>query len=759
MYLLIITGDNSGILQPQPGNFYGENMSVKITLSGVYSDPETGPLACVTLNFTTMNNSCQNQRQSEVSTTTNENAFYKISLVPNIYSVCEVDQRWQRKELGLIHIFADSQPGTLNEYLVASQPDEAQTCVLQAMQEILSETREVANNAAQLTKDAEAAAAKAQQAAAGASAAAQAETEKLTEKLVTDGSEIAGHGATTIANVLDSHGATTSSRGIGFGPDDETDLTTDHSSALQAMLNTYKYVVLDTIVNCAATVMTGGAGQEISATGMGELRPVGNAMKNKALLALAHPRCIVDGMLITNPLLLKAQTGGRQCAIEIRADDCHVNNSTLINQQSGVLATSVYAPARTKITFNRFIDVIGAGDGEGALTSSYGEDRGDAVTIWGSSTVIMGNHATCKAGEDARIAFQAEYPVSKPANVRDIDGCHTLMIGNYARGPFRRHFVMEGITNGLMTGNISAGGATWWAVAVIQCTNVETSNQIFWDNPGSTAGAKWNPIRAAIGAVNFNTNVTINDRVTFAKGAQGYGFAIATQTGEHIIDLKASLFCAGNKYATYLLRPKLLRMRGVKIDGTENGHRFIGATGQTGFIPTVYDIDGAVNTSSQCVTMDTGINGRWIARGCTYQSAGDTALSLFNMDSVILQGCMLDATKYAVSLNKTRSIKITGCISNSDAALAVRINSDTTGNIGLSDWFFDGNALTVDFVYTDESLSNINSPLNVKHKWPGRVVSTGAAQYVAAGGQPGSGWVPLVGGEKIMPVQQEIIEQ
>ncbi|MDU3075381.1 MAG: hypothetical protein E7B29_03475, partial [Mixta calida] len=118
-----------------------------------------------------------------------------------------------------------------------------------------------------------------------------------------------------------------------------------------------------------------------------------------------------------------------------------------------------------------------------------------------------------------------------------------------------------------------------------------------------------------------------------------------------------------------------------------------------------------------------------------------------------------DATKYAVSLNKTRSIKITGCISNSDAALAVRINSDTTGNIGLSDWFFDGNALTVDFVYTDESLSNINSPLNVKHKWPGRVVSTGAAQYVAAGGQPGSGWVPLVGGEKIMPVQQEIIEQ
>ena len=130
MYLLIITGDNSGILQPQPGNFYGENMSVKITLSGVYSDPETGPLACVTLNFTTMNNSCQNQRQSEVSTTTNENAFYKISLVPNIYSVCEVDQRWQRKELGLIHIFADSQPGTLNEYLVASQPDEAQTCRL-----------------------------------------------------------------------------------------------------------------------------------------------------------------------------------------------------------------------------------------------------------------------------------------------------------------------------------------------------------------------------------------------------------------------------------------------------------------------------------------------------------------------------------------------------------------------------------------------------------------------------------------------------
>ena len=774
-------------------------------ISGVLVMPDGTALSAAELEFISLETTGAILKKNGVNLVTDNYGNYSVDLLQGKY---RVRLREKNKNtyavLGEILIEENSPDGTLNDYLRFADAEISNPTVYADIQQMYRQTRaaaektesvektveqvaqqvnavqqltDAAAQSSQLTQQhaeqavlaqqqalaAEQAAQQAREdalkAAAGAAAAAQAETEKLTEKLVTDGSEIAGHGATTIANVLNAHGATTSSQGIGFGPDDEPDLTTDHSVALQQMLSTYKYVVFDTVVNCAETVKTGGAGQVITATGIGELRPVSTAMSKKTLLALAHERCIVAKMLITNPLLLKTQTGGRQCAIEIRADNCQVHDSVIINPQNGIQATSVYAPAHTKITNNRIIDVLGAGDGEGDLTSNYGEDRGDAVTIWGSAAVIIGNHATCKPGQDARIAFHAEYPVSKPTNVREIDGCHTLMIGNYARGSFRRHFVMEGITNGLMSNNISAGGATWWAVAIIQCTNVKTENQILWDNPGSTAGQKWNPVRAAIGAINFNKNVTFNDSVKFTDGAQGYGFAIATQTGEHIIDLSVTLSCAGNKYATYLLRPKLLRMRGVKIDGAENGHRFICATGQTGFIPTVYDTDGHITTTEKCVTMDTGSGGKWIARNCEYLSGGDTAFLLFNMDNVTLQNCTFSATKYAVSLAKTKSIKMTGCISDSSESLPVRINYNTTGNIGLSDWFFDSNALTVDFRYTDESLSNINSPLNVKHKWPGRVISTGAAQYVAAGGAPGSGWVPLTGGEKIMPAQPEVTEQ
>ena len=172
-------------------------MAVTTTLSGIYSDPAAGSLPGVTLNFTTINNSCQTQRQSQVSITTDENAFYTISLVPNVYSVCEIDQRWNRKELGLIHIFADSKPGTLNEYLVAFQPDDVQPGILQAMQETFSETQQHATTAQAATQEALAAEraaaeqaaqaaeqrAAAEQAAAGAGAAAQAETEKLAERL------------------------------------------------------------------------------------------------------------------------------------------------------------------------------------------------------------------------------------------------------------------------------------------------------------------------------------------------------------------------------------------------------------------------------------------------------------------------------------------------------------------------------------------------------------------------------------------------
>ena len=63
------------------------------------------------------------------------------------------------------------------------------------------------------------------------------------------------------------------------------------------------------------------------------------------------------------------------------------------------------------------------------------------------------------------------------------------MANNPAYGPFRRHFVMEGITNGSSIGNVSIGGATRWGEAYIMCTNVVVENTIkYTRTPVDTQG-------------------------------------------------------------------------------------------------------------------------------------------------------------------------------------------------------------------------------------------------------------------------------
>lgn len=121
-------------------------MSLTITISGVYLDPEAQPLPGVTLIFETVYNSSQTQLQTTVKTVTDDSAAYKISLVPDVYTVSEINSG-RKKWLGNIQIFADSVPGTLNEYLTSFQPDQYRPGILSEMEEILEETKTVAANA------------------------------------------------------------------------------------------------------------------------------------------------------------------------------------------------------------------------------------------------------------------------------------------------------------------------------------------------------------------------------------------------------------------------------------------------------------------------------------------------------------------------------------------------------------------------------------------------------------------------------------
>lgn len=117
-------------------------MSLTITISGTYLDPEGKPLPDKTLTFESLSNSSQTQLKTTVNTVTDQVAGYSVALVPNFYSVCELDGKGRSKWLGNIQIFADSPPGTLNEYLTAFKTDQAQPGILAEMEEILEETKQ-----------------------------------------------------------------------------------------------------------------------------------------------------------------------------------------------------------------------------------------------------------------------------------------------------------------------------------------------------------------------------------------------------------------------------------------------------------------------------------------------------------------------------------------------------------------------------------------------------------------------------------------
>ncbi|MCU6199129.1 prophage tail fiber N-terminal domain-containing protein [Citrobacter cronae] len=118
-----------------------------ITISGVYLDPEAQPLPGISLVFKTAYNTTQTQLQTEVKTVTADDASYSIDLVPNMYSVSEVSDG-RKKWLGNIQIFADSPPGSLNEYLTNFNPDLVRPEVLVELEKLAADTEANSESAA-----------------------------------------------------------------------------------------------------------------------------------------------------------------------------------------------------------------------------------------------------------------------------------------------------------------------------------------------------------------------------------------------------------------------------------------------------------------------------------------------------------------------------------------------------------------------------------------------------------------------------------
>lgn len=523
----------------------------------------------------------------------------------------------------------------------------------------------------------------------------------------------------------------------------------DNYAALQQLVEDKKYLTIDTPISINKTVKLTMKNQIIEGRGNGIITPLGN-MGNGFLLELKADATQIHGIVLDNPLLLKSETGGRQGGIMISANYCEVSNCYFYRMLQSVIAPAGFGAYGTKVTNNWFLECLGAGTGMRDLHSKMGEDRGDAVTIWGSGTIITGNHAYCKAGEDARLAFHAEGLPGARKHLRDFDHKDIIMANNMAKGSFRRHFVMENIIGGVSIGNLSMGGATWWGEAYIQCKNINVKNTIRYSNsPDILNGNAWRPIKAAIAVVNYNEGINIDSTVLIAKGTKAYGFAIATQTGDHDVTLSGSMINEGARTNTalFLNQPKSFRIHNLDTHGFARAAQI---TTNKDVTITSNNCYHQLNGSGKGVEVVKGSGGTISINGDTYSGA-TTAFKMPNLDNLSIQNTRVsDAERFAELSGIKQTLMVTNNMATTAQAIPLVYSNGTAPDIS---WCVEGNSgVRSNFSYTSEQLSAVNSALNQRSKQAGKSISVNNnAVYVALGNAPDSPWLNLATQKVVKP--------
>jgi len=548
-----------------------------------------------------------------------------------------------------------------------------------------------------------------------------------------------------------------------------TDYTTDNTADLQKLINQTTHVIIDTVINLSGQVKTAFDGQIIEGTETGEIRPIGNKMAILSMIVLNHPRCKLLNLISTNPLLLQSDAepeegGGRQGTVDIQADFCVIQGCTMTNQVNAVIAGSIYRAHGSRILENNFFDCLGVGR----------EDRGDAVSIWGSGTVIDGNYASCKEGTDGRLAFHAELPVTSNSGRPEFDAQHTIMTNNLAYGPFRRHFAFEGISNGISIGNISIGGATWWGEAYIMCSNIIVENTIKYTRTSDqNAGARWNPKHGAICIQNWSNHVSIRSMVLIDENASGAGVILtrsSTVAGEHKLTLQVSMQNNGleTNNAFDLAPAENLHLNNCFAEGFANqikgvtdsynnvlltGCRLIGNGTATGILYNLHEKATGGNISINHSIIDVGTS--------------NFAVNLIDIAKVHITSTGFAAGKFAVGLqNISEKFIMSNCYNlNSDVPLTLRYTTTSGGSPVVSsagdvpniEWLFNDNVgINSGFVYSQAQLASSAAVINAVGKSLGKIVlgydvNKQLRYYYATGEKATAPWAMLESTTSVTP--------
>ncbi len=523
----------------------------------------------------------------------------------------------------------------------------------------------------------------------------------------------------------------------------------DNYAFMQQLVEDKKYLTVDSPIHLNKRVKLNIKDQIIDGRGNGMISALHN-MQNDFLFELTADGTRIHEMILDNPLMLKSASGGRQGGIMISANFCEVSNCYFYRMLQSVISPASFAAYGTKIVNNWFLECLGAGDGMKDLSSKRGEDRGDAVTIWGSGTIMTGNHAFCKEGEDARLAFHAEGLPGARKITRDFDHKDIIMANNMAKGSFRRHFAMENINGGVSIGNVSMGGATWWGEAYIQCKNINVKNTIrYINNPKVVNGKAWNPIKAAIAVVNFNEGINIDSNVIIGENTRGYGFAIATQTGEHHVTLSGSMINEGltDNTALFLNQPKTFRIMNLETRGFKRAALITSNPGVTISSSNCYH---QLNGSGIGLEIARARGGNISINGDTYTGV-TTAFKLPNLDYLSITNNQVNGSeRFAALSGIKKALVISNNVVTTDKNMDLLYVGGPSPDIAFT---IENNiGVSTDLTYSQQQLASASSILNQRNKFAGKNISVSNNEvYVALGHRPDSPWLNLASQKQVKP--------
>ena len=563
-----------------------------------------------------------------------------------------------------------------------------------------------------------------------------------------DGTSKIGYEGDSLKQILDSRimpGVvldTASTSWAKIASDDPSDYQHDEFANL---LNDKKTVIVDTEFYINDTVFANVHGQTIKGSPTGKIL-AGAGMAQNYMLELRGNGITVDGIIMDNPMQLKSVDGGKQTAITIRAHDGTVKNSLFTNMLHAVANLPDGEWHNTRILYNKALDCIGVGAGPNDDgTTTWGEDRGDAFTIWGATGMIVGNYAIAAPGQDARIGIHCE-GLMLPGRDPEYDDSDFIVANNYVQGPFRRHIAFEAISRGIATGNISAGGATWWNISLTTCRGLVFSDSIirYTRDVNDYSGRAWSPVRAAICVGRGSENLIISDTViTATENSQGSAITdlVGLASKDVTINNVVARMSKTNREPIFEFTSHSdIAIKDCELEGGLQGVlKISGATNSLSVKDTkIKDVSLAINTSGN---MDISISGN-------------------DIETTSSDAITITSNNRAVHVTDNGFKSITGhdfVVANTGDAQLVFVgnrNKDGNGTVSMTSipatsesYYSDNHGYSNTAGYANAVLGSISARVNTRGKYPGKqVVATDGVLYVSSGSAPSSTWRSTVSG-------------